>query len=71
MNLLKLLFKAIASNREPDALPRTVFYRWRCNVCGDRGVSSPDRVFVGGTAQGHRRRSGGKCPTPKMYASEV
>lgn len=39
MNLLNLLFKAITSNREPDALPRSEVYHWRCDTCGDRYVA--------------------------------
>lgn len=38
MNLLKLLFNAITSDREPDALPRSDVYRWDCKMCGDRYV---------------------------------
>ncbi|MFG2878732.1 hypothetical protein ACGFYU_27650 [Streptomyces sp. NPDC048337] len=71
MNLLKLLFKAITSDREPDALPRSEVYRWRCDTCRDSYVGS-DRQHVGNVAASHRRRSGGKCRTPKVVrASEM
>ncbi|MFJ9239725.1 hypothetical protein ACIRJ3_32660 [Streptomyces anulatus] len=70
MNLLKLLVKAITSNREPDALPRSKVYRWNCGTCGD-SYGGSDRQHVGNVAASHRRRKGGKCRTPKVYASEV
>ncbi|MGW4149300.1 hypothetical protein [Streptomyces albogriseolus] len=70
MNPLKLLFKAITSNREPDALPRSEVYHWRCDTCRDRYVGS-GRQHVGNVAAAHRRRMGGKCRTPKVCASEV
>ncbi|SEE84900.1 hypothetical protein SAMN05216483_6778 [Streptomyces sp. 2131.1] len=70
MNLLKLLLEAIISNREPDALPRSKVYRWHCKTCGDR-YSGSNRQHVGHVAISHRRRKGGKCRTPKVYASEV
>lgn len=70
MNLLKVLFKAITSNREPDTRPRSEIYRWRCGTCGD-SYSGSDRQHVGNVAASHRRRKAGKCPTPKVYASKV
>lgn len=70
MDLLKLLIKAIGSNREPDALPRTKMYHWRCDTCGDK-YQGLERQHVGNVAASHRRRMGGKCRTPKVYATEV
>lgn len=70
MNPLKLLFRATTSNREPDDLPRSKVYRWRCATCGDSYAGS-DRQAAGSVAVSHRQRRGGKCRTPKVYASEV
>jgi hypothetical protein len=70
MDLLKLLAKAITSNRGTDSLPRSEVYRWRCDTCRDSYVGS-GRQHVGNIAASHRRRSGGKCRTPKVVrASE-
>lgn len=70
MNLLKLLLKAITSNRESDAPPRSDVYHWRCKTCGDRYVGS-GRQHVGSVAAAHRRRMRGKCQTPKVYPSKA
>ncbi|MEU9397951.1 hypothetical protein AB0D86_49300 [Streptomyces sp. NPDC048324] len=70
MNVLKLLVKAIMSNHEPDAVPRSKVYTWRCGTCGD-SYSGSERQHVGNVAASHRRRKGGKCRTPKVYASEA
>ncbi|WP_186784563.1 hypothetical protein [Streptomyces sp. CBG33] len=70
MNPLKQLFRATTSNREPDDLPRSKVYGWRCATCGDSYAGS-DRQHVKSVAASHRRRMGGKCRTPKVYASEV
>ncbi|MFJ7054759.1 hypothetical protein ACIQU7_23915 [Streptomyces albidoflavus] len=70
MNLLKQLLRATTSNREPDDLPRSKVYRWRCATCGDSFAGS-DRQRVGRVAASHRQRTGGKCRTPKVYAAEV
>ncbi|MFJ2825820.1 hypothetical protein ACIO7M_32610 [Streptomyces toxytricini] len=71
MNPFKQLLRAITSHRETDALPRSEVYRWRCNTCGDSYAGS-GRQHVGNVAASHRRRSGGKCRTPKVVrASEV
>jgi hypothetical protein len=70
MNLLELLFKAITSNREPGSLPHSEAYHWRCDTCGEK-YSGSSRQHVGGVAVKHRQQTGGKCRTPKVYASEV
>jgi hypothetical protein len=70
MNPLKLLFNAIPSNREPDAVPRSEIYRWRCDTCRDT-YAGVGRQHVGNVAAAHRQRSGGKCRTPKVYRSEA
>lgn len=70
MSMLKLLFKAITSTHEPDALPRLEIYRWHCTTCGDSYAGS-GRQHVGNVAASHRRRMGGKCRTPKVRRFEV
>lgn len=70
MDLLKLLFKAIRSSREPGAPPRSEIYHWRCETCGEH-FQGLERQHVGNVAASHRRRMGGKCRTPKVYAAEV
>ncbi|MCY1649310.1 hypothetical protein AB0D68_25415 [Streptomyces sp. NPDC048212] len=70
MNLLKLLFKTTTSNREPDELPRSKVYRWSCATCRDSYAGS-ERQHVAGVAASHRQRMGGKCRTPKVYATQV